>query len=89
MTISETNRPMKYVDIVAAVLLIVGGLNWGLVGFFGFDLVAQIFGAMSAFSRIVYGLVGLAAVYEAIMFRHIARRWECRWAMPQPTRSIA
>ena len=48
---------------IAVVLLIVGGLNWGLVGFFKFDLVAAIFGDMSAVSRIVYALVGLSALY--------------------------
>ena len=51
------------IDWLALVLVIVGGLNWGLVGLFGFDLVAAIFGAMSMLSRIVYSLVGLAAVY--------------------------
>ncbi|KXS40312.1 DUF378 domain-containing protein [Methanolobus zinderi] len=50
-------------DWVAMVLVIVGGLNWGLVGAFGFDLVAAIFGEMSLISRLVYILVGLAAVY--------------------------
>ena len=51
------------IDWLALVLVIVGGLNWGLVGLFGFDLVAAIFGTMSMLSRIVYSLVGLAAVY--------------------------
>lgn len=50
-------------DWVALVLTIVGGLNWGLVGLFKFDLVATIFGEMSAVSRVVYVLVGLAAAY--------------------------
>ncbi|WP_092995440.1 DUF378 domain-containing protein [Thiohalomonas denitrificans] len=53
-------------DWVALVLLIVGGLNWGLIGIFGFDLVAAIFGEMSFLSRLVYTLVGLSAVYIAI-----------------------
>ncbi|HUW23136.1 MAG TPA: DUF378 domain-containing protein [bacterium] len=48
---------------VALILIIVGGLNWGLVGLFDFDLVAAIFGMMSALSRIVYILVGLSAIY--------------------------
>ena len=48
---------MKIVYLVALILLIVGGLNWGLVGFFNFDLVATIFGDMATLSRIVYGLV--------------------------------
>ena len=53
-------------DWIAMVLLIIGGLNWGLVGLFSFDLVAAIFGDMSALSRIVYILVGIAAVLVAI-----------------------
>jgi len=51
------------IDWLALVLVIVGGLNWGLVGLFRFDLVAAIFGTMSTLSRVVYSLVGLAAVY--------------------------
>jgi uncharacterized membrane protein YuzA (DUF378 family) len=58
---------MKKLDALAAALLIVGGLNWGLVAIGEFDLVAWIFGedfgTTNAASRIVYGLVGLAAVY--------------------------
>lgn len=50
-------------DWIAWILLIVGGLNWGLIGLFGFNLVAAIFGDMTLLSRIVYILVGLAAVY--------------------------
>jgi len=48
---------------IALILIIVGGLNWGLVGLFNFDLVAAIFGMMSALSRVVYILVGLSAIY--------------------------
>lgn len=51
------------IDWIALVLVIVGGLNWGLVGLFGFDLVAAIFGEMITISRAVYSLVGLAALY--------------------------
>lgn len=54
---------MNGLDWAALALVIVGGLNWGLVGAFGFDLVAAIFGPMSWISRIVYILVGLAALY--------------------------
>ncbi len=58
---------MKKLDIAAAALLIIGGLNWGLVAIAKFDLVAWIFGedfgTTNAASRIVYGLVGLAAIY--------------------------
>ena len=46
----------------ALILTIIGGLNWGLVGLFGFDLVAFLFGSMSVLSRIVYILVGASAV---------------------------
>lgn len=66
---------MKILDAITFILVIVGGLNWGLVGFFGFDLVATIFGEMSALSRIVYALVGLCALYELIEFKAIPRRW--------------
>jgi hypothetical protein len=66
---------MRTLDVIVAVLLVVGGLNWGLVGFFSFDLVGAIFGPMSALSRIVYGLVGLAAVYQGLSWKSIQRRW--------------
>ena len=58
---------MKILKIISIILVIVGGLNWGLVGLFNFDLVAAIFGAMSLLSKIVYVLVGLAALYIAII----------------------
>ncbi len=54
---------LNALDLTALVLVIVGGLNWALVGLFGFDLVATLFGDMSVLSRIVYVLVGLAAAY--------------------------
>ena len=57
---------MRIVNTVTLVLLIVGGLNWGLVGLFGFDLVAAIFGEMSALSRVVYTLVGASALWQLI-----------------------
>ena len=57
----------KPLDVIALSLLVVGGLNWGLVGFFGYDLVAAIFGAMSMTARVVYALVGLSAVYVGWM----------------------
>ena len=66
---------MKGLDVVAAVLLVVGGLNWGLVGLMDFDLVAALFGEMSVLSRTVYSLVGLAAVYQGLAWRAIQRRW--------------
>lgn len=56
-------RRMNTLDWIAWILLIIGGINWGLVGAFSFDLVAAIFGDMSAISRIIYILVGLSAIY--------------------------
>jgi uncharacterized membrane protein YuzA (DUF378 family) len=73
---------MKAIDILALVLLIVGALNWGLVGLFEFDLVATIFGQMTALSRIVYVVVGLAAVYEIAMFKIISTRWDIHLHRP-------
>ena len=54
---------LNAMNVIALVLVIVGALNWGLVGAFGFDLVAALFGEMSALSRLVYVLVGLAGLY--------------------------
>ena len=70
---------MKTLDVIAAVLLVVGGLNWGLWGAFQFDLVAAIFGGNTAvLSRLIYLVVGLAAIYQAISFKAIQNRW--KWA---------
>jgi uncharacterized membrane protein YuzA (DUF378 family) len=70
---------MKQLDVLAAVLVIVGGLNWGLVAVAEFDLVATLvgleFGETNAVSRVVYGLVGLAAVYQIAQQGAIRRRW--------------
>jgi hypothetical protein len=69
---------MKRLNALAAILTIVGGLNWGLVGLFKFDLVAAIFGGMhfgevNLASRIVYVLVGLSAAYLASQLRTLIR----------------
>lgn len=67
---------MKTLDIIAAVLLVIGGLNWGLVGVFEFDLVDAIFGeSLHIISRIVYILVGVAAIYQVVMLKAIQKRW--------------
>lgn len=57
---------LKFINTLALVLVVVGGLNWGLVGLFDFDLVATIFGDMSMLSRVVYILVGVSAVVVAL-----------------------
>jgi uncharacterized membrane protein YuzA (DUF378 family) len=61
---------MRLVNTITLVLLIVGGLNWGLVGVLGFDFVTALFGEMSPLSRIVYTLVGLSALWQLVpLFR--------------------
>ena len=57
---------MRALTIVTLVLVIIGGINWGLVGATGFDLVAALFGEKSALSRIVYCLVGLSALWQIV-----------------------
>lgn len=54
---------MGTLDWIAFTLVIIGAINWGLIGFFQFDLVSSIFGDLSTISRIVYDLVGLSALY--------------------------
>lgn len=54
---------LNILDWVVVVLTLIGGINWGLVGLFGFDLVEFIFGSMTIWSRLVYILVGLSALY--------------------------
>jgi uncharacterized membrane protein YuzA (DUF378 family) len=61
---------MKALNLLTLILVIVGAINWGLVGLFDFNLVAAIFGQGSALSRIIYTLVGASGVYQLIpLFR--------------------
>lgn len=69
-------RVLKSIDMVAYALLVIGALNWGLIGLFNFDLVAAIFGTMTILSRIVYTIVGVAAVYDLMSLPSIMKRWE-------------
>ena len=70
---------MKQFDVIAAVLVVVGALNWGLVAVAGFDLVAALFGMgfgeVSPLSAVVYGLVGVAGAYQALFFKRVHSRW--------------
>ncbi|MGO3702198.1 MAG: DUF378 domain-containing protein [Candidatus Saccharimonadales bacterium] len=59
---------MKVINTIALLLIIIGGVNWGLVGLFDFNLVDALFGEGSALARIVYSVVGIAAVYELIVW---------------------
>lgn len=54
---------MKVIDKIALVLIIIGAINWGLIGFFNFNLVDSIFGTMSIVSRIIYALVGISGLW--------------------------
>ena len=54
---------MKIIDKIALVLIIIGAINWGLIGIFKFDLVATLFGEMSILSRLVYTLVGISGLW--------------------------
>ena len=58
---------MKTIDYIVLILVIIGAINWGLVGFFGLDLVAFLFGSMSVLSRIIYAVIGICGLY-AISF---------------------
>ncbi len=70
---------MKTLNILTLVLLIIGGLNWGLVGLFQFDLVAAIFGGQDApLARVVYTLVGLSAVWQILPMARASRVGEVR-----------
>ena len=59
---------MKVLDSIALILIIIGAINWGLVGFFQFDLISTIFGEMSIFSRIIYGVIGILGLYSISFF---------------------
>ncbi len=54
---------MKGLDYTVLILVVIGAINWGLVGFFGLDLVAFIFGSMSIISRIIYAVIGVCGLY--------------------------
>lgn len=68
------SNPLSIFDWIAIVLVVVGGLNWGLVAALDLDLVATLFGDMTTLSRIVYGLVGLSAVYLAVISMKLAKK---------------
>jgi uncharacterized membrane protein YuzA (DUF378 family) len=86
--LDRRRKSMKRLTALAAILTIVGGLNWGLVGLFKFDLVAAVFGGMrfgegNVGSRVVYALVGLSALYLASQLRTLIGTSE-----PTPATSV-
>jgi len=66
----------QWIDVVAYALLLIGALNWGSAALFELDFVAMLFGPMSMLSRIVYGIVGLAALYDLVSLHAICKRWD-------------
>jgi uncharacterized membrane protein YuzA (DUF378 family) len=71
---------MKTTDLIAAIFLFVGGINWGLVALFDFNLVKRLFDGMNTLTNVAYCLVAISAIYVAVMWMPIQRRSE----MPQP-----
>ncbi|MFA5714438.1 MAG: DUF378 domain-containing protein [Candidatus Paceibacterota bacterium] len=61
-------QKLNTLGLIALILVVIGGLNWGLVGFFSFDLVTALFGASPMLVKIVYDLVGLSALYVAFAY---------------------
>lgn len=59
---------MKTLDFIALFLVVIGAVNWGLIGFFKYDLVSGIFGPLSAITRIIFALVGIAGIYAITFF---------------------
>ena len=70
---------MRTLDVIVAVLLVVGGLNWGLVGLFDFDLVETLFSSIPVIQKTVYVLVGLSAIYQIIGLKGIQTRWHVKY----------
>ncbi|HAV10989.1 MAG TPA: DUF378 domain-containing protein [Candidatus Moranbacteria bacterium] len=67
-------KNLNVLDWITLILVIIGGVNWGLVGFFNFDLVATIFGNMTLISRVIYGLVGLSSLYLLFMLGSFSKK---------------
>ena len=68
---------MKILDVIVTILLIVGGLNWGLIGVANYNAVSRLADS-AAITNIIYVLVGLAAVYKLLFWKAICRRWSCK-----------
>lgn len=64
---------MKFLKYTAYALVLIGALNWGLIGLFGYNLVAAIFGNMTVMARIIYSLVGISAVVAALSMHNCER----------------
>ena len=69
---------MRNLDVVVAILLVIGGLNWGMVGLLDFDLVSYLFSGYPVVQNTVYILVGLSAVYQVMSLKAIQARWNVK-----------
>ncbi|MFL2630550.1 MAG: DUF378 domain-containing protein [Thermodesulfobacteriota bacterium] len=69
---------MRTVDVIAAILLVIGGINWGLVGLLNLDLVEFLFSSVPALMNAVYTLVGVSAVYQIVGLKGIQTRWNVK-----------
>lgn len=58
----------NWLDVVCLILIIIGAVNWGLIGFFNLDLISIIFGNMSMITRIIFAVVGIAGIYSLVLF---------------------
>lgn len=66
-------RKLGVLDWIAMILVVIGGLNWGLIGALKLDLIKSIFGDMSALSRIIYAIVGLSAIYVLVILFNLGK----------------
>lgn len=60
---TERSKIMKALDYTVLTIVLIGAINWGLIGFFDFDLVSTLFGQMSILTRIIYAVVGIGGLY--------------------------
>ena len=67
---------MKTLDVIAAILLVIGGINWFIVGVLDVDLVKLLFGTLPIIQRMIYVLVGLAAFFQIFQWKAIQNRWK-------------
>ena len=58
----------NWLDVLALILIIIGAINWGLIGFFNLDVVSLLFGSLSMITRIIFAVVGIAGVYSIVLF---------------------
>ena len=73
---------MRIIDCCSYALLMIGAINFGLMGLFGFNLIAGIFGFMTMPTRVIYCAIGLAAIYDLVEVKAIWKRWEVQLHTP-------